>query len=51
MKKSLSAGLCLLLLCPIGAMAEGPFDGTWKIDMSKVQMPKKPDVLLLKDGM
>jgi len=51
MNKSLSAGLCLLLLCPVSAMAEGPFDGTWKVDMSKVQMPKKPDVLVLKDGM
>jgi len=51
MNKSLSAGLCLLLLCPLGAMADGPFDGTWKIDMSKLQMPKKPDVFVLKDGM
>ncbi|QNK02693.1 hypothetical protein [Dyella telluris] len=50
MNKSLSAGLCLLLLFPLGAMADGPFDGTWKIDMSKLQMPKKPDVLVLKDG-
>lgn len=51
MNKSLSAGVCLLLMLPLGAMADGPFDGTWKIDMSKVQMPKKPDVLVLKDGM
>jgi hypothetical protein len=39
------------LLFPIAALADGPFDGTWKVDMSKVQMPKKPDVLVLKDGM
>lgn len=51
MNKPLSAALCLLLLCPAAAMAAGPFDGTWKVDMSKVQMPKKPDVLVLKDGM
>jgi len=51
MNKPLRAGLCLLLLLPLGAMADGPFDGTWKVDMSKVQMPKKPDVLVLKDGM
>ena len=51
MNKSLSAGLCLLLLFPLGTLAAGPFDGTWKIDMSKVQMPKKPDVLVLKDGL
>lgn len=51
MNKPLCAGLCLLLLLPVAAMADGPFDGTWKVDMSKVQMPKKPDVLVLKDGM
>lgn len=51
MNKPLCAGLCLLLLLPLAAMADGPFDGTWKVDMSKVQMPKKPDVLVLKDGM
>ena len=51
MNKHLFAGACLLLLLPLGAMADGPFNGTWKIDMSKVQMPKKPDVLVLKDGM
>ncbi|WP_198651405.1 hypothetical protein [Dyella sp. C11] len=51
MNKPLSAGLGLLLLFPLAVLADGPFDGTWKIDMSKVQMPKKPDVLLLKDGM
>lgn len=51
MNKSVSLGLCLLLLFPVAAMADGPFDGTWKVDMSKVQMPKKPDVFVLKDGM
>lgn len=51
MNKPLFAGLCLLLLLPAVAMADGPFDGTWKIDMSKVQMPRKPDVFVLKDGM
>jgi len=50
MNKHLFAGACLLLLLPLGAMADGPFDGTWKIDMSKLQMPKKPDVFVLKDG-
>ena len=51
MNKSVSPGLGLLLLLPLAAMADGPFDGTWKVDMSKVQMPKKPDVFVLKDGM
>jgi hypothetical protein len=49
----------LLFLAPLGAMmfaagasyAQSPFDGTWKIDMSKVDFSKKPDVFLLKDGM
>ena len=40
-----------LLLMPLVANAQSPFDGTWKVDMSKVDFPKKPDVYLLKDGM
>jgi len=43
--------LFLLLLLPMLARAQSPFDGTWKIDLSKAQFPKKPDELLLKDGM
>lgn len=50
MKKLLSLGL-LALLCPVCAMAQSAFDGTWKVDMSKVEMPKKPDVLVLQNGM
>jgi hypothetical protein len=30
--------------------AQSPFDGTWKVDMSKSKLPKKPDEYLL-DGM
>jgi hypothetical protein len=49
----------LLFLAPLGAMlfaanmliAQSPIDGTWKIDMSKVDFSKKPDVFLLKGGM
>jgi hypothetical protein len=51
MKKSLQVGLLWILLCPICAMAQSAFDGTWKIDMSKLQMPKKPDVLVLQNGL
>lgn len=51
MKKSLRMGLLLVLFCPVCAMAQSAFDGTWKVDMSKVQMPKKPDVLVLQNGM
>jgi hypothetical protein len=41
------AALCL----PILAAAQSAFDGTWKIDMSKANFSKKPDVLLLQGGM
>jgi hypothetical protein len=51
MKRSLLAGLLGTFLLPVCAMAQSPIDGTWKVDLSKVQAPTKPDVLLLKDGM
>jgi len=43
--------LFLLLLMPVLAWAQSPFDGTWKVDLSKAKLPKKPDEYLLKDGM
>ena len=43
--------LFLLLLVPVLAWAQSPFDGTWKVDMSKSKLPKKPDVYLLQNGM
>ena len=40
------------LLIPIPqAVAQNAFDGTWKIDMNKVDFSKKPDVFLLQNGM
>ena len=36
---------------PVSAMAQSVFDGTWKVDMSKAQLPKKPDVYLLQADM
>jgi hypothetical protein len=39
------------LLLPMPATAQSAFDGTWKIDMNKVDFSKKPDVFLLQDGM
>jgi hypothetical protein len=33
------------------AAAQSSFDGTWKIDMNKVDPSKKPDVFLLQNGM
>lgn len=43
--------LFLLLLVPVLGWAQSPFDGTWKVDTSKTKLPKKPDVLLLQNGM
>lgn len=33
------------------AAAQSAFDGTWKVDMNKIDFPKKPDVFLLQNGM
>ena len=33
------------------AMAQSPFDGTWKGDVNSAKFPEKPDVFVLKDGM
>jgi hypothetical protein len=35
---------------PVAALAAGAWDGTWKVDVSTAQMPKKPDVYLLQNG-
>ena len=42
----------VILMLPILAWAaESPFDGTWKIDVSSVQFPEKPLVVVLHNGM
>jgi len=51
MKKLFFSVSLMLLLMPVLAMAQSAFDGTWKVDMSKVEFPKKPDVYLLQDGL
>jgi hypothetical protein len=38
------------LWAPAIALAESPFTGTWKQDMSRTSLPKKPDVFLLNNG-
>jgi hypothetical protein len=43
--------LFLMFLAPVMLSAQSPFDGTWKVDMSKTKLPKKPDVYLLQNGM
>jgi len=50
MKKLLFTGVLMACLMPMQAMAQSAFDGTWKIDLNKAQMPKKPDVYLLQNG-
>lgn len=40
-----------LMLMPLLASAQSPFDGTWKVDLKKVDFPTKPDVYLLQNGM
>lgn len=51
MKKLFFSVSLMLLLMPVLALAQSAFDGTWKVDMSKVEFPKKPDVYLLQDGL
>ena len=50
MKKLLVMGFSMLFLAPIIVLAQSPLDGTWKINVSSAQMPKKPDVYLLQGG-
>jgi len=51
MKTLLVVALLGALLMPSTLMAQSAFDGTWKVDLDKVHPPKKPDVLVLKNGM
>lgn len=32
------------------ALAQSPFDGTWKTDLATVQMPQKPEVFAIRNG-
>jgi hypothetical protein len=48
MKKVL--GIMLMML-PLAAFGQSAFNGTWKIDLNKLQMDPKPQVYELKDGM
>ena len=51
MRKLLWIGLLVPLFMPGLATAQSAFDGTWKVDMNKVEFPTKPDVYLLQNGM
>ena len=50
MKKLLLLALGALIV-PALASAQSVLNGTWKIDMNKVDFSKKPDVFVLQDGM
>jgi hypothetical protein len=50
MKKLSLLVVPVALLMPVLATAQGAFDGTWKIDMNKVNFSQKPDVFLLQNG-
>ncbi len=51
MKMQFSLIVLAGLLAPAPMVAQNVFDGTWKIDMNKVDFSKKPDVFLLQGGM
>jgi hypothetical protein len=40
----------IVMLVPTAALAQNAFDGTWKIDDSKLQTDRKPEVVELKNG-
>jgi len=50
MKKLVLGGMLLAFLLPCHVMAQSVFDGTWKIDVDKVQASQKPEVIMLKNG-
>jgi hypothetical protein len=49
-KTSFGLQASALLLLPVLALADSPFDGTWKGDLSTAKVSAKPDVFLLQDG-
>jgi hypothetical protein len=51
MKRILFLAMFGLLLTPVAAAAQSALDGTWKVDMNKVDFPKKPAEYLLQNGM
>lgn len=47
----LAAALLLGAFAATPGLAQTPFDGNWKVDLSTLTMPKKPDVFALSHGM
>ena len=50
-KNRYGIALLAIVLLPVMAAAQSPFDGTWKQDLSKSKMHRKPPGYLLQDGM
>ena len=51
MNKLIRTGLLIAILMPACARAQSGFNGTWKVDLSSVPIPKSTLVWLLQDGM
>jgi hypothetical protein len=45
-----AAALLLTAFAATPAFAQSAFDGTWKADLSTLQMPQKPDVFAVRNG-
>jgi hypothetical protein len=43
--------LVAVLGLAVSLWAASPFDGTWKIDLNKVQLPDKPQTMMIQNGM
>ena len=50
MRKLILAGSLLALFVPAVAVAQSSLDGTWKFDLKTAQLPAKPSVFVLQDG-
>lgn len=51
MRKLLFLGLLTSLLTPALVIGQSAFDGTWKLNLNKAELSKKPDTYVLQGGM
>lgn len=51
MRIFIATGVLCAAILPVQAMADSPFDGTWKEDITSTKMTQEPDVYLLMGGM
>jgi hypothetical protein len=50
MEEQMKRLLLVVLFTPLLVWGQTAFDGTWRLDLSKAQLPKKPDQYLLQNG-